>query len=134
MPVEAWALVGTAVLTMVMILVQIVGAALEGRVFWAFGPRDRDNPAGIFGGRCERALRNQLEVTAVFVPLALVVLTVTGPAPLSGHGAMVFLMARIAYAPLYWFGVPYVRSAAYLIGMIGLLMMTWSVVVRGLGA
>ncbi len=42
---------------------------------------------------------------------------------IAATGAWVWFLARVAYVPLYLFGVRYVRSLAYLVSMVGLVMM-----------
>ncbi len=37
-------------------------------------------------------------------------------------GAALFFWGRLAYAPLYWFGVPWLRSAAWFVGIIGIVL------------
>lgn len=37
-------------------------------------------------------------------------------------GAQLWLAARIVYLPLYAFGIPYLRSLAWLVGLVGIAM------------
>ena len=90
------------------------------------GPFDIRQPQGVIVGRVLRAFGNLRETYPLFVGLALAV-TVTGRADgLSAAGAHVWFWARVAHWPLYVFGVPYVRSAAFLVSVAGLLMMLWT--------
>ena len=80
---------------------------------------------GTVARRADRALRNFLETYAAFVGLALA-LAVTDRAGGAGAiGAAVWFWARVAYLPLYLFGVPYVRTAIWLVSMIGLAAMLY---------
>ncbi|GGE27101.1 membrane protein [Agaricicola taiwanensis] len=87
-------------------------------------PRDEGlKPKGLHAGRAERALRNLLETYPIFVALALA-LTITGQAGgLGAAGSIIWIVARIAYVPLYVLGIPYVRSLAWVGSVAGLLMM-----------
>ena len=75
------------------------------------------------GGRAERTAKNTIEALLLFTPLALV-------AHLAGRdadvllGANIFFWARVAYIPIYLFGIIYVRSIVWGIGLFGLGSMT----------
>jgi uncharacterized MAPEG superfamily protein len=84
--------------------------------------RDDEAPPGELLGRAERALRNFHETWPVFIVLALVA-HLTGPGdPFVYWGAMVWLVGRAAYLPLYLSGVFGIRS------------LVWSIATTGLGA
>jgi len=88
------------------------------------GSRDGDPEPGKFAGRAQRAHRNFLENLVPFLGLAVLALflpdTNTKQAVV---GAEVFFFARLAYLPLYLMAVPFVRSTAYTIGFIGMVLM-----------
>ncbi len=91
---------------------------------WNAGPRDgQAKPLGLHAGRAERALRNFLETYPAFVALALALAVSDRTGGIGATGALLWFVARIAYIPLYLFGVPYVRSLAWLASLIGLLLM-----------
>lgn len=123
MTVEVVVLVGMALLTSAMILVHVISAMVEGRFLWALTSRDTANLAGKFGGRAERALRNQIEASAIYVPLAAALLFSHANTMESANGAALFFIARLAYAPVYWIGIPYLRTLIFGAGLIGLAMM-----------
>lgn len=92
------------------------------------GPRDEGREPGVVGARSERALRNFLETFAAFAALALAV-TVTGKADWwSGFGAALYFWARVVYLPLYLGGVPYFRSAVWLVSAAGIIIVFWRLV------
>jgi uncharacterized MAPEG superfamily protein len=43
-------------------------------------------------------------------------------------GATIWILARVVYIPVYIFGVVYVRSAAWSISIVGLVMMLWRLI------
>ncbi len=91
---------------------------------WNAGPRDGDaKPLGKLAGRAERASLNFRETWPAFVALALG-LAVTGQTGgMGAFGAVLWLVARLVYIPLYLFGVPYVRSLAWIASAFGLVLM-----------
>lgn len=73
--------------------------------------------------RLERALRNFLETYPAFVGLALA-LHVTGQAGgIGAIGAVIWLVARIAYLPLYAYGVQPMRSTVWTASAVGIVLM-----------
>lgn len=87
------------------------------------GPRDEQRPLGPVAGRAERALRNFLETWPAFIALALIT-AVSGESDwMTQWGAGIYLVARIVYIPLYLLGIPKVRSLAFAVASLGLLLM-----------
>ncbi|MGN6537648.1 MAG: MAPEG family protein [Mesorhizobium sp.] len=112
--------------SVVLLLVQIILQAVSTYDLgpYLLGPRDDNRQSGnVWAGRLKRALENLLETYPAFVALALA-LAVTGKAGgIAATGAWVWLAARVVYVPLYAFGVPAVRTLAWCVSIVGLLMM-----------
>lgn len=103
------------------VLTQAITARAEFGDDYLFSPRDKEMVAkGLSAGRATRALQNYIEnlVPFVAVDLALIATQHTG-----GIGATIWIIARIAYLPIYMIGTKYVRTACWAAGLIGLLMM-----------
>jgi uncharacterized MAPEG superfamily protein len=85
------------------------------------GPQDKIT-LGERGERAQRALRNLHETLPIFLGLALLTILhqVESGALL---GAWIYLLARVVYVPLYVFGVRFIRSAAWNVGVLGLILM-----------
>ncbi|MDR6147055.1 putative MAPEG superfamily protein [Sphingomonas sp. SORGH_AS870] len=99
-------------------------ATLDRGIGWNAGPRDgTPAPLGPLAGRAERASANYRETWPVFIALALGVALTGRSGGMAATGAWIWFLARVAYVPLYLFGVRYVRSLAYLVSMAGLVMM-----------
>lgn len=90
----------------------------------ALGNRDDLPPATPLAGRADRAARNMLENLAIFtaVAVALYAANKSGSAQ-AQLGATVFFWARLAYWPCYLAGIVYLRTAIWIVSIIGLAMM-----------
>jgi uncharacterized MAPEG superfamily protein len=111
----------SVILWVVHVICQAVTARAEFGDAYLFSPRDTDiAPKGVACGRARRALANYVENLAPFVALdlALVATQHTG-----GLGATVWIIGRIVYLPIYLAGIAYLRTAAWALSIIGLLMM-----------
>ncbi len=89
-----------------------------------FAATDRDdeprpNP---LNQRAEKALRNLQETYPVFLALAVAAALGRGD-DLSLWGSVIYLVARVAYLPLYVLGVKYIRSLVWTISVVGLIVM-----------
>ena len=88
------------------------------------GSRDSDPVPVMIHARAQRAHRNFQENLAPFAVLAALALILpdvnVGQATL---GATVFFFARLVYLPAYLMAVPVVRSSAYTVGFVGLVLM-----------
>ena len=93
----------------------------EGREI-GLGNRDNLKEATPMGGRAERAAKNSVEAAVFFVPLALIANAAGMDAEVM-LGAQVAFWARIAYVPIYIAGIRYLRSFAWIVGVVGYGMM-----------
>ena len=94
---------------------------------YAASARDEELPEGELLGRAERALKNFQETWPVFITLALIGQLAMPGEPLMFWGAIVWFAARIAYLPLYLFGVFMIRSLVWNVSLLGLIIMGWPV-------
>lgn len=113
--------------SVVLLLVQIVVQALA---IYDLGPRyllgprdDKSPPRSIMAGRLERALHNLLETYPAFVALALALVVTGKTGGIAATGAWIWLIARLVYLLLYAAGVPALRTLAWLVSIIGLVLM-----------
>jgi uncharacterized MAPEG superfamily protein len=123
MTYELWILVWAVILGIVQVTAPPVAAmSRKGYAKWNAGPRDTDFDTGPLAGRLNRAFANFKE-TFVFFAVIVVALAFAGKSSeLSRWGADIYLAARIFYIPLYAFGVFGVRSLAWIVSLIGILM------------
>jgi uncharacterized MAPEG superfamily protein len=90
---------------------------------WNVGNRDGEPPpVSVHAARAERASRNFLE-TFPFFAAALVCAIATGrDGSLALLGAQLYFWARVAYLPIYLFGIPVIRSLVWIVSLVGLLL------------
>jgi uncharacterized MAPEG superfamily protein len=116
----------TAILTWLTLLgaslIRVRGWTLPGTLL-AFGNRDNLPEASPLAGRAERTARNTLENFVVFAAIALVAAVAGVKNPRVALGAEVFFWARVLYVPVYYAGIVYLRTAVWLVGIVGLVMM-----------
>ncbi|WP_395699711.1 MAPEG family protein [Aquabacterium sp.] len=89
----------------------------------AFGNREGLAEASGFAGRAQRAANNTLENFVLFAAIALVAHASGNTSPKIAAGAELFLWARLAYIPIYWIGIPFLRTASWAVGIVGMAMM-----------
>ncbi len=74
-------------------------------------------------GDCRRAQANLFETLPLFASAVLIAHVAGREGAFTLWGAWLYLAARIAYVPLYAFGVAYVRSAVWLVSLAGLCLL-----------
>jgi uncharacterized MAPEG superfamily protein len=103
------------------VLCSVFTARAEFGDAYLLGARDTQvAPKGVIFGRAKRALGNYIEnlVPFVAIDVALIATQQTG-----GMGATIWIVGRAAYLPIYLLGTPYLRTAAWVVALAGLLMM-----------
>ncbi|WP_051257253.1 MAPEG family protein [Brevundimonas aveniformis] len=111
--------------TIVLALVQILWAAAartnELGLKWNAGPRDGEvAPPGVAAGRLIRAQINLMETLPLFLGAVALVHLADKQGELSMWGTHLFLLGRVIYLPLYRFGVTGLRTAAWMLSLVGL--------------
>lgn len=130
MTYELWVLVWAAILGLVQVgLPPIAAMSRKGYAKWNAGPRDTDFDTGPMAGRLNRAFANFMETFAFFAVIVLALAFLGKSSQVSIWGAQVYLAARIVYIPLYAFGVVGVRSLAWIVSLIGILMCLYTLFV-----
>ena len=114
----AWAVV----LTLAQMLVAATGAASHYGVMALFGNREGLPVLTGWAGRADRAHHNMLENLVLFAALVLICAVTNKTNATTLLGAQLFIWARLAYAVIYLAGIPYLRTATWLVSVIGLIM------------
>jgi len=93
---------------------------------WNTGARDEElSPLSPVAGRLARAQANYLETFPVMAAAILIVAAAGLESRWTAIGALLWLVARIVYLPLYAFGVPVVRTLVWTLSLIGIVMVLW---------
>ncbi|MEO0819003.1 MAG: MAPEG family protein [Pseudomonadota bacterium] len=123
----------SVLLAMVQLLLFAVPANREVGTVWLAGPRDGEMPAPLSArtARLQRAFQNHIEGLAFFTPAVVVVVLGGASSGFTGAAAVVYLLARIAYLPCYWAGIPWLRSAVWGVAMGATLAMLLAALLGG---
>ncbi|HZK98945.1 MAG TPA: MAPEG family protein [Caulobacteraceae bacterium] len=122
--------------TLVLALVQIfLAAAVLNKDFglkYNIGARDAPAPpASVLGGRLRRAQNNLFETLPLFAAAVLIAHAAGRENAMTRLGAELFLGGRIVYLPLYAAGVPVLRTLAFLVSIVGLILVLGAVLRPG---
>jgi uncharacterized MAPEG superfamily protein len=130
MMLELWILLAAIVLGFLHILLQSHSASVVRGYHWNTGPRDEAIPPLTgYAGRLERALHNYLETFPFFAASVLIAAAIDAQNMFTALGAGLYLAGRIVYLPLYAFGVRYIRSLAWNIATLGIILIMAGIVV-----
>jgi len=120
-PELLWLLWAVA-LTFAQMLVAVSGATLQVGLLALAGNREGLAPCTGWAGRAYRAHHNMLENLVLFAALVLVAVISGKTNATTLLGAQLFFWARVAYAGIYLAGIPWLRTAAWLVSVIGLVL------------
>ncbi len=121
MAIELQMLVWSVVLGLVVIGIAATLGTQQRGLGWNVGARD-GIPAPLTGiaARMDRASRNFLETFPFFAVVVLVVIITQHTNASTGLGAQLYFWARVAYVPIYAAGIPYLRTVAWAVSIVGL--------------
>ena len=98
---------------------------------WTASPRDQPvAPLTGVAGRIERGLDNFLETFPFFICAVLVAHVLDIHSAYTEAGALLYFWGRAAYLPLYAFGVRIVRSIAWNIATVGIVLVIGAIFVE----
>jgi uncharacterized MAPEG superfamily protein len=123
MSTELGYLVASAALTFVLVLIAVVGATLAVGLPKLAGNREPEPELTGWAGRAQRAHRNMLENLVVFAILVLVAHAAGVSDGTTRLGAALYFWGRVAHAVLYIAGIPWLRTAAFGVSVVGLLLL-----------
>jgi uncharacterized MAPEG superfamily protein len=123
MPIELTLLGATLFLALVHVFAAASAKTRQYGTKWNMGPRDEAlPPLDPVAGRLARAQANLYETLPLFIGGLL-------GAVAAGHlgwktelGAHLYFWSRLAYLPIYAFGIPMLRSLVFMIGLVGLVL------------
>jgi uncharacterized MAPEG superfamily protein len=120
-PELMWLLWAVA-LTFAQVLVAVSGATLQVGLPALAGNREGLPVCTGWAGRAYRAHHNMLENLVLFAALVLIAVDAGKTNAMTLLGAQLFFWARLAYAAIYLAGIPWLRTAAWLVSMVGLIV------------
>jgi uncharacterized MAPEG superfamily protein len=98
-------------------------ASLQRGYRWSASARDEPmEPLHGVAGRLDRALKNYLETFPLFAAVVLAAHVSSRHNALTEWGAQLYFWGRVVYLPLYAAGIPLVRSLAWNVATLGILL------------
>jgi uncharacterized MAPEG superfamily protein len=94
----------------------------------ALGNRDNLPEPTALAGRAERTARNTLDNFVLFAAIAMVAHISGRAGARVDQGAEIFFWGRIVFIPVYYAGIVYLRTAVWLVSIIGLAMMIAAII------
>jgi uncharacterized MAPEG superfamily protein len=122
MTVEFKLLIWSLGLTFVQMLVAVIGTIYCLGIPKAAGNRERLPELPGWAGRARRAHFNMIENMVLFAPLIIIADIAGRDNGMTELGAELFFGARLACAVLYVAGVPYLRTLAWTVSVVGLVL------------
>jgi len=122
MPLELKLLVWSVGLTIAQMLIAVIGGLMQYGLPALAGNREDLPPRQGWVGRAARAHHNMLENLVLFAVLVVAASIVGKINATTALGAQLFFWGRLAYAPIYIAGIPWLRTAAFGVSVVGLLL------------
>lgn len=117
---ELMLLAWSVLLAFVQMLVAVSGHTLQVGLPALAGNREGLPPATGWAGRAARAHRNMIENLVLFAALVLIASLAGKTNDMTLLGAQIFFWARLAYAFVYLAGIPWLRTGAWFVSVIGM--------------
>jgi len=122
MSIDLKLLIWSVALALVQMVIAVIGAQMQVGLPPLVGNRENLPAMSGWAGRAQRAHRNVLESIVMFAILVLVA-NVTGKAnAMTALGSELFFWSRVAYAAIYLAGIPWIRTIAWGVSLVGLLL------------
>ncbi len=119
---EMLLLLWAVMLTFVQMLIAAQGAYMQTGLVMLVGNREGFPALTGWAGRAQRAHRNMIENMVLFAALVFLVIAAGRSNPMTVLGAQLFFWGRLAYALIYLGGFPWVRTLAWFVSIVGLVL------------
>jgi uncharacterized MAPEG superfamily protein len=127
--IELQMLFGGVLLGLAQLLAAAMASTRDRGVAHNLSPRDTPPPpVSVLTGRLQRAFANFQETFVFFAAAVFLVTIMARESQLSAWGVQLYFWARLAYVPVYAAGIPGLRSAIWLVSLLGLVLVLLSVV------
>ena len=121
MTLELKLLVWSTALALIQMLIAVLAAIAQVGLLPLVGNRENLPAFEGWAGRAQRAHRNMLESLIIFAALVLVAQFAGKTNVVTALGAQLFFWGRLAYAPVYVIGIPWLRTGLWGVSFVGLL-------------
>jgi len=115
-------LVWVVALTFIQVVVAALAANGQVGLPTLAGNRDGLRPLDGLAGRAQRAHRNTLESLPLFIALVLIAQIAGKADTMTLLGAQLFLWGRVAHWLIYLAGIPWLRTVAWAVSVIGMVL------------
>jgi uncharacterized MAPEG superfamily protein len=112
----------SVVLTFVQVLIAAAAANQAVGLTTLAGNREGLVELPGFAGRARRAHLNMIENMVLFTALVLIAVVANKTNAMTALGAMLFFWGRLLYAVIYLIGVPWLRTLAWFVSVIGMVV------------
>jgi len=120
MTTELQMLVYSALLLVVQSFIALAPALQSKGLVWGLGNRDEPAELAPWGERAVRAQRNMIENLVPFAALVLAAHAAGVSNEATARGALLFFWGRVAFTGIYIAGIPYLRTLAFAVGLVGM--------------
>jgi uncharacterized MAPEG superfamily protein len=125
---ELYYVIWSAALTLVLVVIAVSGATLQVGLPTLAGNREGLPEMTGWAGRAQRAHRNMLESLVLFAILVFAAKIAGVSNAMTLLGAQLFFWGRVAHAVLYVAGIPWARTGAWAVSVLGLILIFWQLV------
>jgi uncharacterized MAPEG superfamily protein len=115
----------SVILCFVQVLIAASGANTQVGLPTLAGNREGLPDITGWAGRARRAHLNMVENLVLFAALVLIAAVANKANATTAMGAVIFFWARLAYAIIYLIGIPWLRTLAWFVSVIGMAMIAW---------
>lgn len=122
---ELTLLAWSVLLAIAHMLATVLALVSQKGLMTAFGNRENLPELPGWAGRASRANVNMAQNLALFAAAVLAAVIVGATDAGTLLGAQLFFWGRVAYAVCYLGGIPYLRTASWLVSIVGVLMVLW---------
>lgn len=132
MPVEVRLLAWSCLLGLIhVVAASASGLRQRGGLAWAGSNRDGQTPA-VSGtaARLERASKNFFETFPIFAALVLACVATGRHNTAVVLGAYLYFFGRLAYLPIYGFGIAQARTLVWGVSIVGILLVMWGLFIK----
>jgi uncharacterized MAPEG superfamily protein len=118
----------TAGLTFILTFPSVIALITTKGFLFAAGNRSESYTLPAWGDRAGRAHRNMLENFPLFIALVVAAQLSGATNETTALGATVFFWGRVAHAVIYIAGIPYLRTAAFGVSLVGMVMIASQII------